>query len=208
MNRSTSCSTCQRPPLGQVTASWAKLPFTWKIRAHAPASARASATRPSATSSPTPSLLLFVVSVKIRNPQSEMSLRLPSAFCLLDFDNSPFAIRNVLLAAFRRLPSASSSPLGAPCPRVPVSPRRRLPSPVSCQRSALRNSPFEIRNRSCQRFPLRRSSFASPAVYGNMRAMCYEAPLLPSGTKACWPGRSCEREGRRLPGLSPWSTRQ
>jgi len=150
--------------------------------------------------------------------------------------NRQSQIGNVLLAAFCRPPSAFCSSPAPVLPSAAVLPctlsaaiclpvfRNSQCSPccllvsrispfairhsqcVSCCLLVFDNSPFAIRNRSCQRPPLRRSSFASPAVYGNMRAMCYEAPLLPSRTEARWPGRSCERESRRLPGLSTWGT--
>jgi len=131
--------------------------------------------------------------------------------------NSPFAFERAMshageIALFAQrpplLPSAYCSSSGK-VTKVAASPiTLRLAFQVSRFTLHVSRHDSAIRNRSCQRPPLRRSSFASPAVYGNMRAMCYEAPLLPSRMEARWPGRSCEREGRRLPGLSPWSTRQ
>ena len=115
------------------------------------------------------------------------------------------AISNRKSAMFFSLPSAYWSMRGslAPeCSGAPLHPFRCLLVSHSPQ-FAIRHSQSLL-----PVSPNTRSSFASPAVYGNMRAMCYEAPLLPSRTEARWPGRSCEREGRRLPGLSPWSTRQ
>ena len=87
-------------------------------------------------------------------------------------ENSQSAIRNVFPAAYCLVAHVSRftfhgcclSALGAPCPRVPVSPRRRLPSPVSCQRSALRNPPFEIRNVSPAAYCLLPSALSSPHV--------------------------------------------
>ena len=117
-----------------------------------------------------------------------------SGLVLLSSDNSQSEIRN---SQWPWSPVVSSQSSRNRPPHV-----SRFTFHVSRSHSAIRHSKFAIAGAS---LPIT-TPFTGPDTHSRITSISDEAHLLPFRTEARCPGRSCERESRRLPGLSIWST--